>query len=117
MPPATDQCTFTVIALVAVPLYMSTATTEMRCVPALSVSFFASWSDQRSPALCPSIQTSSRSTPAGELPLALISTGEVTLALLAGPQILAARFAELGGAQLVNALVLRLTIVESSLGP
>src|SRR6185369_16987419 len=44
--------------------------------------------------------------PAGELPLAFTSTGEVTVALSAGPQILAARLAELGGAQLVNALLL-----------
>jgi len=41
------------------------------------------------------------------LPLAFTSTGDATLALLAGPQILAARFAELGGAQVVNALVLK----------
>src|SRR4051812_49191767 len=106
MRPATDQCTLTVIAFVAVPLYASTATTAIRCVPADSVNFFASWSDQRSLALRPSIQTSRRWTPAGEFPLALTNTGEVTLALFAGPQILAARFAELGGAQLVIALVL-----------
>src|SRR5690242_19985283 len=78
----------------------------MRCAPAVRVNFYASWSLQRSVLLCPSIQTSSRWTPAGELPLAFTSTGEVTLALSAGPQILAARLAELGGAQLVNALEL-----------
>src|SRR5438270_3678858 len=78
----------------------------MRCVPPFRVNFFASWSFHFWYFFAPSIQTSRRWTPAGELPLAFTSTGEVTLALAAGPQILAARFAELGGAQLVNALVL-----------
>src|SRR3954466_16326592 len=89
----------------------------MRCVPAVSVNFFASWSFHFWYFFAPSIQTSRRWTPAGELPLAFTSTGEVTLALAAGPQILAARFAVLGGAQLVNALVLSDTTMDSSLGP
>src|SRR3954451_9247583 len=89
----------------------------MRWVPALKVNFFASWSFHFSYFFAPSIQTSRRWIPAGELPLAFTSTGEVTLALAAGPQILAARLAELGGAQVVNALVLSETTMDSSLGP
>src|SRR5207253_299763 len=98
-------------------LYMSTATTAMRWLPAARVKRFASWSFHFSFFFTPSIQTSRRRMPAGELPLALTSTGDVTLALFAGPQILAARFAELGGAQFVNALVLSATIMELSSGP
>src|SRR3954463_5991318 len=78
----------------------------MRCVPPLKVNFFATWSFHFWYFFTPSIHTSRRWTPAGELPLAFTSTGEVTLALFAGPQILAARFAELGAVQLATALVL-----------
>src|SRR4051794_37861603 len=78
----------------------------MRCVPALKVNFFASWSFHFWYFFTPSIQTSRRWTPAGELPLAFTRTGEVRLAFAAGPQIFAAKFFELGGVQLVNALVL-----------
>src|SRR3954464_6102006 len=89
----------------------------MRCVPPLKVNFFATWSFHFWYFFTPSIHTSRRWMPAGELPLAFTSTGEVTLALFAGPQILAAMFAALGGVQLVKPLVLRPTIMESSLGP
>src|SRR5882724_8153032 len=89
----------------------------MRWLPAARVNRFATWSFHFSYFFTPSIQTSRRWMPAGELPLPLTSTGDVTLALLAGPQIFAARFADEGGAQLVNALVLMPTIIDSSSGP
>src|SRR5574340_1178002 len=95
-----------VMFFLAVPLYMSTATTLTWCVPAASENeretmSFHSWNF-----FTPSIQISMRMTPAGELPLALMRTGEATLAFAAGVQIFAARFADDGGAQITVALVL-----------
>src|SRR5256885_4498165 len=89
----------------AVLLYISTATTVMRWLPAVRVKRFATWSFHFWYFFTPSIQTSRRWIPAGELPLALTSTGDATLAFAPGPQTFAAKFAAFGGAQFVKALV------------
>ena len=86
----------TLIAVVACPMYLSFATTAMRCFPEVSINFFASWSPHFVYCFFPSIQTCNWFTPAGELPDAFTSSGEVTVAPFEIPQILAARFAEVG---------------------
>src|SRR5207249_5825092 len=96
-----------VAALLPVPLYLSTATTAMWCWPLARLNDFASWSFHFWYRLTPSIQTSSRLIPDGELPLARKTNSDVVV--LPGVQILLVMDAEGGGAQLAKPFVARPT--------
>src|SRR5438876_9327888 len=91
--------TVTLTAVVACPMYLSFATTAMRCLPEVRLNFFASWSPHFMYCFLPSIDTCNWLTPAGELPEAFTNSGEVTVAPFEIPQILPAIFAEFGGGQ------------------
>src|SRR5438067_963174 len=100
--------TFTDVLAVAC-VYLSLAITVMWWLPEPKLNLLANWSCQRTAFFTPSIQTCNWTTPAGEFPDARTSRGELTVLPDAGAQILAASFAELGGAQFLYPPVCRAT--------
>src|SRR6266404_1298810 len=104
--------TLTVALVLAKLTYRSTATSSIRCDPGLSCSECSIWSLSVWYCLTPSIQSSRRWIPAGELPEPLIVTDPEAVAPGWGEHSFARIMSEPGGAQLVAALVLMPTTID-----